>query len=53
MKPRLGHKTITVYHRYRIVRVDDQRKALEQSQAAAALTERNVIALPRRDAKEA
>ncbi len=48
-----GHKTISVYHRYRIVRVDDQRRALEQTQAAAATSERNVVPLSRREAREA
>jgi integrase len=40
-----GHKTISVYHRYRIVRVDDQRRALEQAQQASAVCQRNVVAL--------
>ena len=49
-----GHKTVSVYHRYRIVKVDDQRKALEQAQQAAALNERKVVALqPHREARDA
>jgi len=47
-----GHKTISVYHRYRIVRVDAQRRALEQAQLAAALSEQNVLPLRTSGAQE-
>ena len=50
-----GHKTISVYHRYRIVNVEDQRRALKQVQATTStMTERRIVPMQaRREAREA